>query len=272
MSVPDILLKIMRHKREEVAQRKTTTSHQSLLKEIAAQSPTRSLIRQLQTFPHLPVIAELKKASPSAGVIRKDFDVVALAHSYRQNGAAALSVLTDEHFFGGSLHYIRQLRPLIDIPILRKDFIFDAYQLLEARAAGADAVLLIVAALERTQLADLQQTATELGLDVLVEVHTREELDTALDTGARLIGINNRSLHTFEIDLTTTERLAPLVPKEIPLVGESGVETPADVRRLLAAGVQALLIGTSLMKQPDPGAALKALINHSRTTIPDEKQ
>jgi indole-3-glycerol phosphate synthase len=261
----------MNHKRKELAQQKKISNRQKQLQEIEAQPPTRSLIQQIRTFPHFPVIAELKKASPSAGVIRKDFDVIAIGQSYQKNGAAALSVLTDEHFFGGSLNFIRQLRPLIDLPILRKDFIFDEYQLLEARAAGADAVLLIVAALERSQLIELLQAASALGLEALVEIHTREELETALESGAKLIGINNRSLHTFAIDLATTEKLAPLVPKDITLVGESGVETAGDIRRLQTAGVHALLIGSSLMKKTDPGVGLKTLFNFSQSSLPDKQ-
>lgn len=256
----DILAKIIAKKREEIAARKAKISIAELLR-LADDAPKpESLIRHLRESPHLPVIAELKKASPSAGVIRDDFDVLALGKMYQQDGAAALSVLTDESFFQGSLDFLRQLRPHIQVPMLRKDFIIDEYQIAEARAAGADAILLIVAALEQSQLRDLHAAANKMAMDVLVEVHTADELEIAMSVDAPLIGINNRSLHTFEIDLAVTETLAAQIPKSVTLVGESGIYSADDARRLTDAGVHALLIGTSFMKQPDPGMALAKLI------------
>jgi indole-3-glycerol phosphate synthase len=252
----NFLEKILAHKKSEVETRKQQVSEQALRQKIAPASPPRSLAVALSA-PELSVIAEIKKASPSAGVIRADFDPVQIAHAYIRTGAHALSVLTDEQFFQGSLRYIEQIRPFASIPLLRKDFILDSYQLLEARAAGADAVLLIVAALTPAQLQALHAQAAELGLSVLVEVHTADELQIALTAGANIIGINNRSLETFKIDLATTEQLAPLIPKGVRIVAESGLHTGADVQRMIRAGVDAVLVGTHFMKQPDPGSALQ---------------
>jgi indole-3-glycerol phosphate synthase len=221
--------------------------------------PVRSLQAALVAGPRPRVIAEIKRRSPSRGEIRADFDPCAIAKSYADAGAAALSVLTDVHYFGGHLDHLRQVRALVDLPILRKDFVVDAYQLDEARLAGADAVLLIVAALAPDALERLHGAARARGLDVLVEVHDDAELERALDIGARLIGINNRDLRTFDVDLATSERLAPRVGGGRTVVAESGIFTSEDMRRLEAAGVHAHLIGESLMRQPDPGLALRAL-------------
>ena len=206
------------------------------------------------------VIAEVKKASPSKGVIRADFDPLAIARSYADGGAAAISVLTEERFFHGALQHLEEIRAVVGVPLLRKDFLFDSYQLVEARAAGADAVLLIVAMLEPTQLGELHVAATELGLDVLVEAHTAAEVETAVAVGARLIGVNNRDLHTFATSLATAERLRRLIPSDRVTVAESGIDTAADVRRMRAAGYDALLIGESFMRAPQPGAALRDLL------------
>ncbi len=199
----------------------------------------------------LGLIAEVKKASPSAGVIAADFDPVAIATQYEAAGAHAISVLTDEQYFQGHLRYLTQVRAAVELPCLRKDFVLHEVQIYEAAVAGADAILLIVAALEQPQLAALHQVAETCQLDVLVEVHTREELDRALDLGARLIGINNRNLTTFEVDLATTEELSEDVPDGVILVSESGLKTQADTRRVHAAGCQAILVGESLMRTGD---------------------
>lgn len=256
MTTQNVLQKIMPRKAAEVAARKQHCPADTLRQRIAAAPPARSLADALAQE-GLSVIAEIKKASPSAGVIRPDFRPAEIARSYVAAGATALSILTDEAFFQGSLEYIAAVRDMAPCPILRKDFILDAYQLLEARAVGADAVLLIVAALDPPVLKSLLRQAHELDLDVLMEVHSQPELQVALDVGAPIIGINNRNLETFDIDLSTTEQLAPLVPDGTLLVGESGLHTAADVQRMMRAGVDAVLVGTHFMKAPDPGRALQ---------------
>jgi indole-3-glycerol phosphate synthase len=227
----------------------------------AALAPTRGFRRALLARGEGPrVIAELKRSSPSKGEIRPDFDPVAIARAYQAGGAAALSVLTDERFFGGSLAVLEQVRAASRLPLLRKDFVLDAYQIDEARVAGADAVLLIVAALAPAEVARLREHAVGLGLDVLVEVHDEAELDVAKGAGADLIGINNRDLRTFETDLGVTERLAKRVPEGALVVAESGIHARADLARLERAGAAAFLVGESLMRQPDPGLALRRLL------------
>lgn len=206
------------------------------------------------------VIAEVKKASPSKGVIRADFDAVAIARRYAAAGAAAISVLTEERHFQGSPAHLEAIRAAVDLPVLRKDFIVDPYQVEEARAWGADAILLIVAALDDAALRDLHAAALALELDVLVEAHTADEVDRAAAAGATLIGINNRDLRTFATSLETAERLYPRLPAGALAVAESGIGTPADVARLRRAGYQAFLVGESLMREPDPGAALRDLL------------
>ena len=209
----------------------------------------------------LGLIAEVKKASPSAGVIAADFDPVAIARQYEEAGAHAISVLTDEEYFQGHLTYLTKVRSTVSLPCLRKDFILHDVQIFEASVAGADAILLIVAALEQPQLEALYKTAELCQLDVLVEVHTREELERALDLGAKLIGINNRNLTTFEVDLATTEELSEEVPDGITLVSESGLKTQADTRRVHAAGCQAILVGESLMRTGDIAGQVKELLS-----------
>lgn len=207
------------------------------------------------------VIAELKKASPSRGVIRSDFDPAGLASELEGAGAAALSVLTDEEFFQGSLNNLRVASSSTGLPCLRKDFIVDEFQLVEARANGADAVLLIVAALSQQELVSLVKRATELQLDVLCEVHDEEELGRAVEAGCDLIGVNSRDLRTFKVDLETAFRVAQMLPFGVLAVAESGIETGADIARLRSAGYDAFLIGESLMKAPSPGEALRKLLS-----------
>lgn len=209
------------------------------------------------------MIAELKRRSPSKGEIRRNFDAVACAREYAAGGAAALSVLTDETFFGGHLDYLMQVRRAVPLPLLRKDFTVDAYQIDEARVAGADAILLIVSILSAEQLSDFSGRARDLGLDVLVEVHDEAELQAALAVGADLVGVNNRDLRTFEVDLETTARLARQIPSEAGalLVAESGIGGPADLEYLREAGAGAFLVGESLMREPNIADALRALLS-----------
>lgn len=267
MPKANFLENILAHKKQEVKIRKQQVSKQTLIQKIAQANPPISLAEAL-THEGLAVIAEIKKASPSAGVIRENFDPVQIAKSYMKAEANALSILTDEEYFQGSLEYLDQVRSFVPVPILRKDFIIDPYQILEARAYGADALLLIVAALEQEHLRTLLNTTYELRLEALVEVHSADEMTTAIDVGAKIIGINNRNLETFKIDLATTEELAPLAPEGTVLVGESGLHTKDDIERMIQAGVDAVLVGTHFMKHPDPGTALqqfKSLCSHRDT-------
>ncbi|MBW2316075.1 MAG: indole-3-glycerol phosphate synthase TrpC [Deltaproteobacteria bacterium] len=255
-----ILVEILDHKRREVVEAKKHTSAAELSERAASCGrPVRSFTAALTESATPRVIAEIKRRSPSKGEIRADFDPVAIAKAYADGGAAALSVLTDEHFFGGSLDVLRQVRAVVELPLLCKEFVVDEYQLDEARVAGADAVLLIVAALPKERLVELRVHAEALGLDVLVEVHDAAEMEVAVEVGARVVGINNRDLATFEVDLGTTEALAASASPGCVLVAESGIATPADVQRLEAAGAHAYLVGESLMRQPDPGRALAEL-------------
>lgn len=222
--------------------------------------PPRGFIQTLTDAPGVAVIAEAKKASPSKGLIRPDFDPVRIARDYQAGGAHCLSVLTDVDFFQGALAFIPQVREAVDLPVLRKDFIIDPLQIEEARAVGADAILLIAAILDREQLRDFRLQAESLGMDVLVEVHDERELTDALAAESRLIGINNRNLRDFSVSLATTFRLLPKVPQGIPVVSESGIATSADMRRLQAAGVKAALIGESLMRAGRQDQLLRELL------------
>jgi len=264
MSTPDILKQIVDHKQAEVSAAKLRTPLAELGSRIAGlEEQPRGFVRALRAAQEsgwTPVIAEVKKGSPSKGVIRADFDPLTIAGIYEQNGAACLSVLTDEHFFLGHLSYLAQIREQVRLPLLRKDFIFDPYQIYEARAAGADAVLLIAAMLDLPRLREFAELARELQLDVLLEVHDEKELETALQVNVELVGVNNRSLRTFVTDLGTTERLAKLIPGNRMLVAESGISSRADVLRLTRAGASAFLIGESLMREADIGAKLRELL------------
>jgi indole-3-glycerol phosphate synthase len=257
-----ILDEIMATKRDEVAEAKKRISPNEMADQAWAIDDAPRGFRQALCAADAPVvIAEVKRMSPSKGLIREDFDPAKLARGYQAGGAAAISVLTDESYFGGHLEFLSQVRGEVDLPVLRKDFVFDGYQIDEARVAGADAVLLIVSTLSSEQLSALHDRATGLGLDVLVEVHDEAELEVALASGADLIGVNNRDLRSFDVDLSTTERVAAAVPKgaKVLVVAESGIGGPADIRRLQDCGAQAFLVGESLMRQADVTQALNEL-------------
>ncbi|MFH0794831.1 MAG: indole-3-glycerol phosphate synthase TrpC [bacterium] len=235
------------------------------LKDVAAEAqraaPTHSLRAALLDADGIAIIAEVKKASPSKGVFRKDFDPVRIARSYEKHGASAISVLTDEKFFQGSLEYLRQIREAASVPLLRKDFILDEYQIHEARGAGADAILLITSLLSDETLAGFMRRAQEMGLECLVEVHSEEETRRAVGADVKLLGINNRDLASadFKTDLRTTEKLLPLIPKEVTVVSESGIRSAKDVAYLRGLGVKGILVGESLMLRSDPGEGLEKL-------------
>jgi len=261
--------KIVDYKRQELeaVRRKASLKDVRAMAEEAA--PARGFLEAVkvqsprskdQSQNRVRIIAEVKKASPSQGVIRPDFDPVRIAASYEEGGAACLSVLTDEHFFQGSLAYLESIKKSVKIPLLRKDFTLDAYHVYEARARGADGILLIVRILEDAQVKDYAALADDLGMAALVEVHEEKEMERAKKSGAKLIGVNNRNLDTFQVDLETTVRLAKDAPSGAVLVGESGISTPDHIRKLRDAGVNAFLIGESFMRAPDPGAKLKELL------------
>jgi indole-3-glycerol phosphate synthase len=255
------LTKILAATRRDVDQRKLSTSLQTLEQAAAAHQPrgfARALREKAKTGP--AVIAELKKASPSKGLIRPDFDVATLAAGYARGGATALSVLTEEHFFLGSLRNLELASESSGLPCLRKDFMLDEFQILEARAHRADAILLIAAALSNAELRTLAARSHAFELDVLCEVHTGEELDRVLDLGCDAIGVNNRNLKTFAVSLEVSLDLASRLPPGAVHVSESGIETAEDLHRLRAAGFHAFLIGESLMRKPDPAAALEGLL------------
>ncbi len=258
----DILKRILARKAEELRDRSARIPLAELSARAADAAPTRAFAAALESKIEdgLPaVIAEIKKASPSKGVMRSDFDPAAIARSYAANGAACLSVLTDADFFQGSEAFLAAARSACELPVLRKDFTIDRYQVYEARAIGADCILLIVAALGDAALLELALLAAELDLDVLVEVHDEEELERALAIPAPLIGVNNRDLHTFETSIETTIRLAPSIPYDRLLVTESGIRSPGNVARLRAEGIEAFLVGETFMRASDPGAALAKL-------------
>ncbi len=229
-------------------------------------SPPRDFLAAVQRDT-VALIAEVKKASPSKGVLIENFDPVALGKIYADNGAAAISVLTDEKFFQGKLRDLRLVREAVNVPVLRKDFIIDEYQVYEGRAAGADAMLLIVMALEDTHLRALHGLITALGMAALVEVHNEQELERALKIGARLVGVNNRDLRTFHEDITTTERLAKRVPPEVTLVAESAIRSADDVRRMGDCGARAVLVGESLVRAGDIAAQVKAFSRQPRPSF-----
>ncbi len=264
----DILNKILAVKADEVAAAKKHRDLLSLRREVESDSELRAGIRGFEASlrrsiaeGRAGVIAEVKKASPSKGVLRPDFRPAAIAESYAQGGASCLSVLTDVQFFQGSVDYLRQARAAVEIPVIRKDFIVDMYQVYEARAMGADAILLIVSALDHGLMAELEACAQELGMDVLVEVHDGDELTAALRLKTRLVGINNRNLRTFAVSLDTTIDLLPRIPSERLVVTESGIAVRGDVERMRAANVHAFLVGEAFMRAPDPGNELRRLFD-----------
>jgi indole-3-glycerol phosphate synthase len=262
-----VLARILDGTREELVRRKRAVP-QRRLQEMLPQRPTRSLCAALTT-PEIAVIAEFKRRSPSAGVLREGAELGEMIEAYGRGGAAALSVLTEGPGFGGSLDDLRTVREQSELPILRKDFIVDEYQLLEACAAGADAVLLIVAALDAEQLEHLHGVALELGLEVLVEVHDRSELERALAVQARAIGVNNRDLRDFSVDVARTAELRGAIPQGVVVVSESGISQPEQLRALQAEGVDAVLVGELLMRAADPARALRELLAPGRAADRD---
>ena len=255
----EILATIAAHVREVVAVRQRALPPSRLRERLLFSAPTRGFARALRGSGR-QIVAEVKKASPSKGLIRADFDPVAIAKDYAAHGASAISVLTEERFFQGDLAYLEQIHSSVTVPLLRKDFMIDPYQIVEAKSYGADAVLLIAALLDGQLMGELRQQAAELQMDSLVEVHSETELEAALNAGAQLIGINNRDLNTFAVSLATTERLAPLIPAGVPVVCESGIDSLEQIHRVESLGVHAFLIGETLMRAPSPGVKLGELL------------
>lgn len=261
---PDILKKILQRKHEEIAERSENLALEDLKKYAEQASPVRGFIAAIENKlaeNKAAVISEIKKASPSKGVLRENFNPSEIAKTYEANGATCLSILTDADFFQGSENYLKQARSVCELPVLRKDFIIDPYQVYEARMINADCILLIVAALSDDRLQELLALAHKLDMDVLMEVHDEQEMKRALATDARLIGINNRSLHTFETSLQTTISMLGMVPKDRILVTESGIHTPDDVKLMRDNNVNAFLVGEAFMRADDPGRKLAELFS-----------
>jgi indole-3-glycerol phosphate synthase len=261
--MPTILDKIVASKRGEIARAQAAAPEAVLRERLIDAPPVRDFFAPLAAGGPIKLIAEVKKASPSAGVIRADFDPVAIAKTYAAHGAACISVLTDEPYFQGRLDYLTAIRAAVDRPVLRKDFILDTYQLVEARVAGADAVLLIAECLDDCNLRKLFNETIDLGMTPLVELYEPRNLPRALEAGATLVGVNNRDLSSFQVDLDHVIRLRESVPENCVLVAESGIKTRADVELLAATGVDAILVGESLVREPDIGAAVDALMGNS---------
>lgn len=258
-----ILDDILQHKRAEVAASKRDRPEAELEAQLPGAPPARDFAAALSSAEGIGLIAEVKKASPSAGIIRADFDPVQIAETYAAHGAACLSVLTDEKFFQGRLGFLRDVRQAVDLPVLRKDFLIDRYQVLEARAAGADCILLIAECLDDAALGDLHRYAAQLGMQSLIEIYEPANLDRVLRLRPRLLGINNRDLNTFVTDLAHTTDLLPRIPNDVFVVSESGIRDRADVERLQGAGVRGILVGEMLMRAPDVGRAVDELLGRS---------
>jgi len=263
LDMASILDRIVATKREEVERAKIFAPEEHLRRMVEQQPPPRDFLGAIRNAPNIALIAEVKKASPSKGVIRENFDPVAIARIYEKHGATCISVLTDEPYFQGHIEFLRWVKESVQIPVLRKDFILDSYQVLEARAYGADAVLLIAECLTTEQLTRLYHEILAWGMTPLVEVYEPENLPRVIDLGASLIGINNRNLQTFEVDLEHTIRLRAKIPSDRLVVGESGIQTHEDVDRLRRAGVNAILVGESLMREADIGLAVDRLLGKS---------
>jgi indole-3-glycerol phosphate synthase len=255
----EILATIADHVRRIVERRRRESPLEALRDRSIFNLPARGFSRSL-TANRRHIIAEVKKTSPSKGLIRADFDPVSIARDYAAHGASAISVLTEERFFAGSLRHLEEIRAAVNVPLLRKDFTLDPYQIVEAKSYGADAVLLIAALLDVRLMGDLRAQATELALDSMIEVHTERELEAAVEAGAQIIGVNNRDLKTFEVDLSTTARLAPLIPSGTAAVCESGIDSLEQIRLVEQWGVHVFLIGESLMRAPEPGRKLSELL------------
>ncbi|HTR54937.1 MAG TPA: indole-3-glycerol phosphate synthase TrpC [Kofleriaceae bacterium] len=266
MSMPSILEQILAKKREEIAALQALPPHERVIAALQAGTLDRGAKRSLVAALHrsraepVRVLAEIKRASPSAGTIRADADPVAIAREYAEAGAAAISVLTDREFFAGDVAFLAPCKRAVALPILRKDFLIDPDQVYEGTILGADAVLLIVAALPGRELATMLRAVRDNRIEALVEVHSLAEAEIALAAGAKLVGVNHRDLHTFAIDMTLTEQIAKRVPGDVVLVAESGIKTKGDVRRLGDAGAHAVLVGETLMRAPSPGDALRELL------------
>ena len=260
----DILEKIISVKHREIEESRSVVALSDLEKQCSSLPPTRDFVHALRSRVEKfqpAVIAEIKKASPSKGVIREDFDPVKIARSYEQSGAACLSVLTDREFFQGAPEYLTAVKSTTSIPVIRKDFIIDPYQVFEARAMGADCILLIVAALTGSQMHELEKVAQQANLAVLVEVHSEVELEKALELKTPLIGINNRNLRTFETNIETSIKLSENIPDGRIVITESGIHTREDVRLMIENSIYSFLVGEALMRQPDPGAALEGMFS-----------
>ncbi len=256
----NILDTILAKTRSAIAQAKSRIPQSDLQQQLAGAPPVRDFVAGLRNAQEIGLIAEVKKASPSAGVIREDFDPVEIAKIYAANGAACLSVLTVESFFQGHLDYLRQVRQAVSLPVLRKDFLIDAYQILEARANGADCVLLIAECLEETQLSEFYQHAEELGMSALVEIYDPDNLERVLKLNPPMIGINNRNLKTFVTDLEHTKQLVPKIPADCLIISESGIRTREDVQGLVTAGVRGMLVGETLMRSDSIAAKIQELL------------